>query len=155
MEQVVSTAKKPNHRFYWVFGSFFVDILPRQTEKFWNWLGIFFADICFNRHALISHCYPKWDIDIWCILLPIAALYLYVGPTLNALQYSQVYYSECSTLYSRVSRSKCPTWYGCVPGTKCPTPCKCAFLHVDTIQSLASYKKLTPVGAVVSWWTVL
>ena len=26
--------------FYWVFGSFFADVLPRQTEKFWNYLGI-------------------------------------------------------------------------------------------------------------------
>ena len=29
-----------NKDFYWVFGSFFADILLRQTKNFWNSLGI-------------------------------------------------------------------------------------------------------------------
>ena len=59
---------------------------------------------CFNRRALMSHRYQKWDIAISSVLLRIKASAILVHyplcqPWMSPTTHSWLSYSECPTIY--------------------------------------------------------
>ena len=97
---------------------------------------------CFNFSPLseMRHSYMRYPISNRCTM-PV---------------YYRCLYSECPALYSRMTtpnillrkagcRPEYPASYNLASYSECPTPYKCALLRIDTIRSLALYKKPTPV----------
>ena len=63
-----SYTKVSTESFYWVFGSFFADVLSRQTEKFWN------------RHSILLPTYlaPEfWGLSICSGVVVITTAHLH------------------------------------------------------------------------------
>ena len=63
-----SYTKVSTESFYWVFGSFFADILSRQTEKFWNRCNI----------LLLTYLAPEfWRLSICSGVVVITTAHLH------------------------------------------------------------------------------